>query len=88
MDEAKNIQIASGHAKSGDRSVSLERKGIRSEISAQLIILATGYKKDESLLHSLGGSGHAPEVYAIGDCANPRDIHWAVREGYEMGIRV
>jgi 2,4-dienoyl-CoA reductase-like NADH-dependent reductase (Old Yellow Enzyme family)/thioredoxin reductase len=85
MDEAKNIRIEA--RKLGDRSVILERKGICSDISAQLIVLATGYLKDERLVQDLRRSGYAPEVHAVGDCANPRDIHWAVREGYEIGMK-
>ena len=88
MDEATDIRIEAGHGASADRSVSLERDGIRSQISAQLVVLATGYRKDERLARQLGSSGRAPEVHTIGDCANPRDIHWAVHEGYQAGIQV
>jgi hypothetical protein len=87
MDGATDVCIEGAQKSSADGSVSLEREGIRSRITTQLVVLATGYRKDEGLTRDLSGGGHGAEVRVIGDCADPRDIHWAVHEGYEVGIK-
>ncbi len=98
LDGAKNIRIAAGKkgpagnkgraaAKGGSKSVSLERGDVSYTISAPLIVLATGYLKDERLRAALKGKG-GPAVYSIGDCVKPCDIHGAVHEGYAIGAQI
>jgi 2,4-dienoyl-CoA reductase-like NADH-dependent reductase (Old Yellow Enzyme family)/thioredoxin reductase len=88
IDEAKDLRIDDGRTGSNGKVVRVERQGIELAISTQLIVLATGYLKEESLFRELGGAGSDPHIHAIGDCANPRNIHWAVHEGYKIGMRV
>lgn len=83
LDNAKKLEIASDFL-----SVSLEREGIHYTIAADLVVLATGYKKSDQFAQGLHNEDAASEICVIGDCADPRDIHWAIREGYETGIRI
>jgi len=83
LDGAKKIEIASDSL-----SVSLEREEIHYTIAADLVVLATGYKKNDQFSNGLRNEDAASEIYVIGDCADPRDIHWAIREGYEIGTRI
>jgi 2-enoate reductase len=98
LDGAKNIRIAAarkGHAEKGHaaasgggRSVSLDRDGVSYTISAPLIVLATGYLKDVRLGAALKKGKGGPAVYTVGDCADARDIHAAVHEGYAIGATI
>jgi len=56
------------------------------QLEVDTIVTAVGFAADPRLYHALEGS--VPEVYLIGDCASPRSIVDAVREGYDVGIRV
>jgi 2,4-dienoyl-CoA reductase-like NADH-dependent reductase (Old Yellow Enzyme family)/thioredoxin reductase len=55
-------------------------------LEVDTIVTAVGFAADPRLYHSLEGS--VPEVYLIGDCASPRSIVDAVREGYDVGTRI
>ncbi|MBI4338265.1 MAG: FAD-dependent oxidoreductase [Chloroflexi bacterium] len=46
------------------------------------VVLATGGKANDSLYKELKGKG--PEVYAVGDCWQPRDVEAAVYEGHKV----
>jgi 2-enoate reductase len=50
------------------------------ELAADTVILAVGFKANDSLYFSLDRQGW--EVYPIGDCQSPRKIIDAVRDGY------
>lgn len=82
LDDAGSIRVQSGP------SVELERAGIGYAIGTEHVILATGYRRDDTTVRNLENTAGGAEVYPIGDCADPRDIHWAIREGYETGMRV
>ncbi len=83
LDRAKNLEIAPDAL-----SVSLERQGMQYTIPSDLVVLATGYEKSNRFVSELRSEGAASEICTIGDCADPRDIHWAIREGYETGTRI
>jgi thioredoxin reductase len=83
LDEARHIEIEPGNT-----VISLVRGCVTYRISADEIILATGYKKSDRLFQNLRRRLNREIVYAAGDCADPRDIHWAIREGHEVGLRV
>ncbi len=50
------------------------------------IVFATGSRSENSLATAIRGL--APEVYAIGDAVSPRNGLIAIREGYEVGIKI
>ena len=55
-------------------------------LKADTVVLAVGAKSDNKLVEQL--KGIAPEVYAIGDCAAPRDAMEAMRDGAEIGHKI
>ncbi len=52
-------------------------------ISADTVILAAGLKSDNSLHQSL--LGKVTQLFAAGDCVQPRNIHSAIWDGFEIG---
>jgi NADPH-dependent 2,4-dienoyl-CoA reductase/sulfur reductase-like enzyme len=60
--------------------------GKRENIPADTVIIAVGYKPNNSLVEAL--KGQAPEIYCIGDASKPRRIYEAVKEGYETGLKI
>lgn len=66
--------------------VRVTRKGTPAFINGDLVILATGYKADRDLAQEL--EGKVPELYIIGDCAEPRSIREAIGEGFAVGLRI
>ena len=63
------------------RGVNIVNKyGERSDLKADTIVLAVGLKSDGWLLEAL--KDKVPEVYAIGDCIEPRKVMQAIWEGF------
>jgi NADPH-dependent 2,4-dienoyl-CoA reductase/sulfur reductase-like enzyme len=56
------------------------------DLEADTIVNAVGFTSDSSLYLALKAS--IPETYLIGDCASPRSIVEAVREGYDVGSHI
>lgn len=50
------------------------------------IVLATGFKANNGLYNEMAGKGG--EIYSIGDCSQPRKIHDAVWEGWNIGMNI
>ena len=50
------------------------------------VVLAAGGQADDALYHALKGKG--PEVHAIGDCFQPRDIELAVVDGHRVAREI
>jgi hypothetical protein len=50
------------------------------------VVLAAGGQADDALYHAL--QGEVPEVHAIGDCYQPRDIELAVVDGHRVARRI
>ena len=80
LDAAQNLEIDTH-----DNTVSLTRNEVFYKIHTDDVIIATGYKKSDRFFSHLKNKLQRGSVYAIGDWAEPRDIHWAIREGYEIG---
>ncbi len=59
-----------------------DKKNRKSTLEADTIILACGFKPNETLLKAL--SGKVSEVYTIGDCVEPRKIMDAIKEGFPL----
>ncbi|MFA4911645.1 MAG: FAD-dependent oxidoreductase [Desulfobacteria bacterium] len=55
-------------------------------LEADSVVLAVGVKPEKELSTKL--KGLVPEVYEIGDCVEPRDVMWAIREGAELAISI
>ncbi len=55
-------------------------------LKADTVVLATGMKSENRLTESL--KGLASEIYAIGDCVEPRDAMSAIHEGAEIGRKI
>ncbi len=59
-------------------------EGKKETILADTVIIAVGYKADNSLYKAL--EGKIPEIYCIGNSAQPRRILDATSEGYRVGL--
>jgi len=55
-------------------------------VQADTIVLAVGFKPENRLVEEL--KGIVPEVYAIGDCVEPRDAMEAIGEAYEIARQI
>lgn len=55
-------------------------------LKADTVVLAVGVKPEKELIEAL--KGVVPEVHAIGDCVEPRDAMWAIREGAEIARQI
>jgi len=60
--------------------------GKRQNIPADTVIIAVGYRADNSLADEL--KGKIQQIHCIGDAAGPRRIYDAVREGYLTGLKI
>ncbi len=59
-------------------------EGERRTVPADAVVLAVGYRANQSLSRAL--EGIVSETYCIGDASEPRRILDAVREGYRAGL--
>jgi len=59
-------------------------EGEKQEIPADSVILAVGYRSNDTLFKAI--EDKLPEVYNIGDAANPQRIREAVNAGYQAGL--
>lgn len=67
-----------------DKGLSIEtREGEKRFLEADNVVIALPFAKNDSLVEQL--QGRVPEVYAIGDCAQPGLIPDATRTGWEVG---
>ncbi len=55
-------------------------------LDAESVIIAKGSRANDDLFKEL--SGKIDELYRIGDCAQPRRIYDAIREGFKAGINI
>jgi 2,4-dienoyl-CoA reductase-like NADH-dependent reductase (Old Yellow Enzyme family)/thioredoxin reductase len=69
-----------------DKGVYIAFEGDLVFLKADTVVLAVGVKPESQLIETL--KGISPEVYAIGDCVEPRDAMWAIREGAEIARRI
>lgn len=69
-----------------DKGVKVKRKGDPAFIEGDFVVLAVGLKSDPSLPEKFRSA--APEVFSIGDCAQPRMIKEAIEEGFAVGMKI
>jgi 2,4-dienoyl-CoA reductase (NADPH2) len=55
-------------------------------LAADTIVLAAGSRSENRLSNALEGS--VPEIHVIGDAKEPRNVLSAIREGFELGLRL
>lgn len=58
----------------------VETGGSRKELKADTVVLAQGFKPQPALRDAL--EGKVPELFAVGDCVQPRNILHAIWEAY------
>jgi NADPH-dependent 2,4-dienoyl-CoA reductase/sulfur reductase-like enzyme len=56
----------------------------RKEIPADSVVLAVGYRANDTLFRSI--EGEMPEIYCIGDAVDPQRIREAINAGYQAGL--
>ncbi|MFH1639998.1 MAG: FAD-dependent oxidoreductase [Chloroflexota bacterium] len=61
-------------------------EGERKVLEADTIVLAAGATPNQALYREI--KGKIPEVYPVGDCVSPRNIAEALREGFEIGLKI
>jgi thioredoxin reductase len=61
----------------------LTKEGYKKTIDADSVVPAIPMRPNTELFESL--KGKVPEVYAIGDCNNPRLIADAIADGWKIG---
>ncbi|MCJ7593790.1 MAG: hypothetical protein MUO52_03330, partial [Desulfobacterales bacterium] len=66
--------------------VLIDSDGKRQTIEADTIVIAAGSRGNIGLYEEL--KGKVPELYAIGDCKEPRDIMEAISEGAKAGTEL
>ena len=66
--------------------VLIDSEGKRQTIEADTIVIAAGSKGNIGLYEKLKGT--VPELHAIGDCKEPRDIMEAISEGAKVGTEL
>lgn len=69
-----------------DKGVIAEIDGEEKFIEADTVVIAVGHRSEGRLLEELRAK--APEVYGIGDCVEPRTALEAIREAYDVAIRI
>jgi 2-enoate reductase len=68
------------------RVVAVNNKFSQFSIPCDQVALATGQKPSKELYSSL--VNEIPEIYEIGDCCEPRNIHFAIWDGYAVGCLI
>jgi 2,4-dienoyl-CoA reductase-like NADH-dependent reductase (Old Yellow Enzyme family)/thioredoxin reductase len=66
--------------------VLIDSEGKRQTIEADTIVIAAGSRGNIGLYEKLKGT--VPELHAIGDCKEPRDIMEAISEGAKVGTEL
>ncbi|OGP89702.1 MAG: hypothetical protein A2156_00645 [Deltaproteobacteria bacterium RBG_16_48_10] len=66
-----------------DKGIAIEnRYGKRDVLKADTVVIATGFQSNKGPYEGL--RGRCPELYAIGDCIEPRKVLDAIWEGYRL----
>lgn len=69
-----------------DNELMLRKGDKRFSIKADSIVLAVGHRPNTEILNDLKTIGC--EIYMCGDVNKPRDIHFAIKEGFEVGRKI
>lgn len=85
LDEAKVMEVAK------DSHIRVAQDNVEYQIGLDDVVVASGFQPNSRLaqeIRQLKGTNPSPEIHEIGDCLKVRDIHWAIREGYELGTTI
>lgn len=85
LDDAKVMEVSAGF------HMHVVRDNVEYKIGLDDVVVASGFQPNSRLaqeVRQLKGTNPSPEIHEIGDCAEVRDIHWAIREGYEVGTTI
>jgi 2,4-dienoyl-CoA reductase (NADPH2) len=69
-----------------DRGVLSVNFGSLFFLKADTVVLASGFKPEKGLIEKL--SPLVPDIYAIGDCVEPKDALEAINQGVEVGNKI
>jgi len=64
----------------------IEGSGVNEQLSADIVVFATGYYVDNKTVDDIASTVHEP--YIIGDCRGPRRLVDAIGEGFKTGISI
>ena len=64
----------------------IDKQWNRFEIPADTVVLSLGFKARTASVNAL--QGLAPEVYVIGDCANPRNLKAAIHDAFNVAVEI
>jgi 2,4-dienoyl-CoA reductase (NADPH2) len=68
------------------REVIVQHKGSEERVAADTVIITVGSESNKDLFSKI--EGRISKTYMIGDSAKPRRILEAIREGFEIGIKI
>lgn len=81
-----DIRLSTSVKEIREGSVIVEKGGVRDELKADTIILATGYKANDGIYTALKDCGK--EIFVLGDAKTPGNIMHAVADGNAAGRAV
>lgn len=80
LNQAKVVEITD------DGVYYLRQEKERVFLPGDTVVLAVGSRANEQLWEKF--RGHIDEVYSVGDCRSPRTALEAIREGFEVGLKI
>jgi 2,4-dienoyl-CoA reductase-like NADH-dependent reductase (Old Yellow Enzyme family)/NADPH-dependent 2,4-dienoyl-CoA reductase/sulfur reductase-like enzyme len=67
-------------------AVVIDKQWNRFEIPADSVVLSLGFKPRTTAVKAL--QGLAPDVYVIGDCANPSNLKHAIHDAFNVAVEI
>ena len=86
INDCKDQELGNGVASNSKSEVVYDVNGNEEVISADTIIIASGYKPNNSLAEQFNGIFN--EVYSIGDCRNVETALSAIHDGFKLGLKI
>jgi NADH dehydrogenase FAD-containing subunit len=68
-----------------DGAIMYDKEGEKTEISGDNVVLAAGLSANRGLFEELSSVRNL-EIYAVGDCVEPRKVFDAIHEGYQAAF--
>ncbi len=70
----------------GDRQITVMKEGETHDLPVDTVVLALGAKAQNTLQRDL--TGKVPELYAVGDCVEARNMIEAIHEAYDVAAAI
>jgi 2,4-dienoyl-CoA reductase-like NADH-dependent reductase (Old Yellow Enzyme family)/NADPH-dependent 2,4-dienoyl-CoA reductase/sulfur reductase-like enzyme len=80
MTEVKTEEITKGGV------IVIDKRWNRLEIPADTVVLSLGFKTNKTAAKAF--QGLVPDVYAIGDCANPSNLRNAIHDAFNVAVEI